>query len=1054
MKSSVLIVSALLAFAGAASAQTSAKKIGVLPYSHQNAQTVDYRSFLKAQEEASLSGESATPPTYGAPAPDYSSAKTSAVNTIKIGTASNALTIINSRMNSVFAHDGLQMIGWAHRQNIQLYPPMGGVPPAVASGLVRYDLSLDGGQTFPASQIDLGVLNTPPFNVVGNPRYPQGTVYLPPGAQTAEEARLVWTSPLSNGSGWGAYQYGVARNLPGFGNNPSNFQSPNATSGITENPYTKDQFLPGGLCQGKPGEFWMFDNSVQLINTTNYTRDSLQLWKGTISADNNSIDWKLYKVFRPGTFRTDANGNSLVGNTNIAFSPDGKWGWACATANLMVPGKESYFESTPLLYYTNDGGDTWDGPIYVWNRDLPAVTNAIYTRYLNAAGDTLASTSIPVTTEFDITVDANGNPHIFCFLLNASSATPAPDSLGYVMPGLNKVMFDITTFDHGQTWCPQLVSYTRTWRGALNDDQTAAAFVWTNYLQASRTETGNHIFYSWIDDVNAANVSLMHPNLFDRAFRITDQAMTVIHNRTYDDPTFANRVYFPSVSPTVLTRPNDEYLMPTVFLQFTATQNDPCNFYFINDRTYQEGDFLPPGFFPDTVYSCGGSVTLTTNYTDAVSIKWFKNDVELTQYFNQPSITVDQNFIGNGVPMKVVVDRPNCNNLVVNDVFYLKNAVLPQADPDFVNAQTCDSVLITATQNPNYSVDWYFDSVLVAVNVSSLYADTIGLYTARITDLTTNCQADYSITVSAWNITASLPPTQDVCAPFWIDAANTSAPDSSGAIFKWYVTGDANGQTYNNELMQEGPSSKFNVLLNAAGTPITYKVVISDPLGCSTSTATTSVTAYGQIQAKWKLETMVDGADVTAKDSIKVCCGTFIKMTDLSEIELTAQTGRYWRFVPLAGPPGPPQMIGSPGSPQTMGSPEIQAMWPCTRKGPKLLSLYVRSGECIDTLAKRIEVVDTPCVVRVSDKFVTALEQMSVYPNPSQGVYYVNLRFKQPEPVTLSVYDINGKEVLVETHEGKNKLEVRLNLSALPAGIYVLKAQTPTANLSQRIVKF
>jgi len=82
--------------------------------------------------------------------------------------------------------------------------------------------------------------------------------------------------------------------------------------------------------------------------------------------------------------------------------------------------------------------------------------------------------------------------------------------------------------------------------------------------------------------------------------------------------------------------------------------------------------------------------------------------------------------------------------------------------------------------------------------------------------------------------------------------------------------------------------------------------------------------------------------------------------------------------------------------------------------------------------------------------------EMSVYPNPSEGVLNVAFRNDQPGQVRLQLVDLTGREVASHSPgslgNGTQSVQWNLSGSHLPAGTYVLRVVTPAEAFSQPIV--
>lgn len=88
------------------------------------------------------------------------------------------------------------------------------------------------------------------------------------------------------------------------------------------------------------------------------------------------------------------------------------------------------------------------------------------------------------------------------------------------------------------------------------------------------------------------------------------------------------------------------------------------------------------------------------------------------------------------------------------------------------------------------------------------------------------------------------------------------------------------------------------------------------------------------------------------------------------------------------------------------------------------------------------------CVLAVND--FESNEGMSVYPNPSHG--QVNLQINQyVGKVTIQIIDISGRVVLKFKNEEFNTVKT-LDLSRLPKGVYILKANGDDLDFSEKII--
>lgn len=78
---------------------------------------------------------------------------------------------------------------------------------------------------------------------------------------------------------------------------------------------------------------------------------------------------------------------------------------------------------------------------------------------------------------------------------------------------------------------------------------------------------------------------------------------------------------------------------------------------------------------------------------------------------------------------------------------------------------------------------------------------------------------------------------------------------------------------------------------------------------------------------------------------------------------------------------------------------------------------------------------------------------MTIAPNPSNGNFNVRMNLKGSDNVSLSIYDILGKVVYTHSANAITEYNQNINISHLPAGVYVVKLQTTQGIAESKIVK-
>lgn len=510
-------------------------------------------------------------------APNYTpSGKTAGqlTNLSTLGRASNVFTILRTEQNQVYANDTMDMVAFIHRQDVTIWG--GGT---TNNGKLRYDVSINRGANWGT---DVGALQTQ-YSVAA--RYPQMTGLNPLASDSAKGTKLAYFAAALNSAGnaWDGYVAGVSE-VKMDQNSP-----PTATENYVFQ--GKTGYLPGGLCEGKPGEYWTVSRATDgAVAVTNY--DSTMVYKGVWNSNTQDIDWTTFTSI---TLPHNAYNNEIEQTgTNIAFSPDGETGWICMLADLQG-GLDTVF--SPVFIKSTDGGNTWGAPYEVNLSSFQHIVDSInfYVVVDSASGDTIpAGSGIPTTAfDCDIVVDANGNPHMVVVIGNGTNYS--------IQSGLWKGVYDITTTDGGTTWEARFISPCLTFRGEHGIDPQGNAMTMDNHPQASRSQDGKYIFYSWTDSdtmvVGYLEQDNLAPNLMISGYRITDNYRTCNYAVNAGDILWDGKALWPTMAPTVLGNESDgSFNLPIVFANML--QNDPSaptQFHYIgNDAAFCMTDFQDP----------------------------------------------------------------------------------------------------------------------------------------------------------------------------------------------------------------------------------------------------------------------------------------------------------------------------------------------------------------------------------------------------------------------------------------------------------------------------
>ncbi|MCA9563750.1 MAG: putative metal-binding motif-containing protein, partial [Myxococcales bacterium] len=211
-----------------------------------------------------------------------------------------------------------------------------------------------------------------------------------------------------------------------------------------------------------------------------------------------------------------------------------------------------------------------------------------------------AYANVSAWVELDLTVDADGNPHIF-------TTIGGSDNIVGINAEYGTLLVDITTLDGGTTWDFIEISPEPTMRLGLTGD-SGDAFMY-QFPQVSRTEDGEYVFYSWATSepsvVGFGESENSAPDLHIAGWRRSDGALTPVVNVTADNQDWSGVALYPTMAPTVL-RADDSFELPIVMTQLL--EDDPgaaVKFYYWG----QQAVFSDSSFIVDVAPGDGGDLS-------------------------------------------------------------------------------------------------------------------------------------------------------------------------------------------------------------------------------------------------------------------------------------------------------------------------------------------------------------------------------------------------------------------------------------------------------------
>jgi len=394
-----------------------------------------------------------------------------AVQDILIGNGPNAYGPLAGPWNNVSANEDLNAISFIHRSEAA-------VNGDNSSGSLRYDLSTDGGATFNSN---IGPVWNPAGSKPAPARYPQAAIYNPAGNTTVSNAFLAFQAPslnATNGASWG----GLVQGSVALNSASANLSAiEDSSTGMNKYIVAENFTLHGDKT---------FGLSFRTPDGLPYT-DTLIVMKGAFNSTNSNFDYTYQYIDLP--MGADAAGTAQTTAANIEFQPNSQTGY------ISVIGYDSSFvfgQLHPIVMKTTDGGATWSAPTAVSLDALIEVdSNKTLVQILQTAVPDWTITNLTTAFEQDMTVDANGNPHILVNICPGSTSILPDGTTGTpfsVFSGVNN-MVDVYSTDGGTSWECRLLGIPQSFRG---DFGTVTC---DNRPQASRSADGTKVFFHWFD---------------------------------------------------------------------------------------------------------------------------------------------------------------------------------------------------------------------------------------------------------------------------------------------------------------------------------------------------------------------------------------------------------------------------------------------------------------------------------------------------------------------------------------------------------------------------
>jgi PKD repeat protein len=723
------------------------------------------------------------------------------LNSQRIGSAGNLLTIIDGGCNQIDVNDSLNAVVFIHRNDQTLVPATGNV------AMYRYDISKNRGASWTS---DIGPITNDNSidNDLINGRFPQAVIYAPTGTTTVDSANLVYSGTWHDNNTWSGQ-------MRGRGKLSGQISSYNVHIDPINN---KEVAIATGMCKGAPGVFW--NANVSYNGTFTAGNDAITngiiIEKGVWNNNTKDVDW-TYQLINQAFVNQDNNGSTVSAATShqIAFDPTGQYGWFSILGDIDVDNDSTYH---PIFWKTTDFGANWTGPIVVDLNQVQGVKESLNPEIVT--GDP-ASMMPTASFESDLSVDVNGNPHLLITV--GSGSEYSIQTAGYTV-------WDITydaSAPSGCNWKGIRMANINTLRGTFTSENPGQTM--DNRPLICRSEDGNKLFFFWLesditvhaDPLDRSNDS---PDLFGRAIDVVAGTMTDVVNITGGDTLWSgysanNEIgvfggaLFPMVSQTALKNGNT-YNIPLVLTQpdynHDPTQGfgsseAPAAFWYIDNLNFSSADFSQN---LDQV-----APTITLNGLDTAIVL-------LNATYNEEGATAFDCTDGNITP--VIQNSPNTGVAGTYNVLYIATDAAGNSDT------AVRTVIVGAI--PVADFDWGFNPANRANFLDqSTYSPTEWIWrfhdgsgsTLKNPSKIYQANGTYQVCLRAKNAFGT---SAEVCKDVTVTGVGINDPEleQSISMFPNPTTGKVS-LTVNSDVTTQMTVTVYNILGEQVINPVTYK---------------------------------------------------------------------------------------------------------------------------------------------------------------------------------------------------------------------------------------
>lgn len=116
------------------------------------------------------------------------------------------------------------------------------------------------------------------------------------------------------------------------------------------------------------------------------------------------------------------------------------------------------------------------------------------------------------------------------------------------------------------------------------------------------------------------------------------------------------------------------------------------------------------------------------------------------------------------------------------------------------------------------------------------------------------------------------------------------------------------------------------------------------------------------------------------------------------------------------------------------------------------VGILTRRGACEATQLKKILVIDGEDF-NTEDPKLAFIEDFTIAPNPSNGVFSVRVKLREVAPISLKIFGLATNGILANVSDnGQSDYNLPFNLTALASGVYAVVLETPYGSQVRKIV--